>query len=279
VRFSHYEPCPRCRSNSRDSRGDNFGVYADGSGHCFSCGFHKNAKFVVPLEYQRKDDHNGSKVLPYDFTREVPARGWKWLLQYGLSYRYWQPFVGWSEQDSRLVFTVGDPTEFSIGRFIDDGGEQGGSRHGNVPAGVPSEVRPQAGPLVLAPSRLPRKWFVWGESHKTAHVFRPGQGQDIRRDQTKSTRVVLVEDLISAHKVGQYQTCIPLFGTKVFDACVPVLRHLGLPITIWLDADQQGTVQRKAANLSILTGLPTSYVFTDKDPKSCSFEQIEETLK
>src|SRR5438046_1689829 len=104
MKFSHYEPCPRCRSNGRDNRGDNLGIYADSSQHCFSCGYHKSPRFSFPVV---KETTNGSKSLPADFTREVPATAWKWLLQYGLSYRYWLPFVGWSEKDSRLVFTIG----------------------------------------------------------------------------------------------------------------------------------------------------------------------------
>jgi hypothetical protein len=180
-------------------------------------------------------------MLPADFTRQVPAAGWKWLLQYGLGFKYWQPFVGWSEKDSRLVFTVGEPTQFSIGRFI------------------PTEGR----------DTNTRKWFVWGESHTRAHIL---------GDYRQSKTVVLVEDLISAHKVGQLQSCIPLFGTKVFDAAIPVLRHIGLPVTIWLDMDQQSTIHKKASNLSLITGLPVSYRFTKEDPKLLSIERIKEEL-
>lgn len=239
-RFSHYESCPKCREIGRDNRGDNLGVYADGSKHCWSCGYHRFPSHWVAPERGRGVDIDET-MLPADFTREVPARAWKWLLQYGLGFSYWKPFVGWSEKDSRLVFTVGNPTQFSIGRFI------------------PSEEG----------TTSTRKWFVWGESHTRAHVY---------GDYRQSKTVVLVEDLISAHKIGQIQSCIPLFGTKVFDACIPVLRHIGLPVTIWLDADQQGTIQKKASNLSLITGLPVSYRFTKDDPKSLSLENIKKEL-
>src|SRR6267142_35302 len=238
MKVTHTSPCPRCRDNGKDGRGDNLVHYIDGGFHCYSCAYHRSP--TKPWLKVSKEETIDTKVLPPDFTREIPGDAWKWLLQYGLSYRYWHPFVGWSEKDSRLVFTVGQPIKFSIGRYIDIGIKESN-----------------------------KKWYVYGESHKTTHVV---------GDYLQSKRIVLVEDLISAHKVGQITSCIPLFGTKVFDACLPTLRHIGLPITIWLDKDQEGTVQKKAANLSLLTSLPVSYVFTDRDPKCLSLATIEKEL-
>jgi hypothetical protein len=242
MKVRHTEPCPRCRENGKDHRGDNLVVYADGGYHCFSCNLHRATP--QPWLPKEKVEPYESKVLPADASRAIPGVAWQWLLQYGLTYQYWKPFVWWSDHDSRLVFTVGDPhPEFSIGRYI----QQPGVDH----------------------KYASRKWFVYGESHKTPHVFgNPGE----------SSTVVLVEDLISAHKVGVITTCIPLFGTKVFDACIPALRHIRLPITIWLDKDQEGTVQKKAANLALLTGCPVRYVFTDKDAKALSMYSIKKAL-
>lgn len=57
-------------------------------------------------------------MLPTDFTKEVPAKAWKWLLQYGIPLAYWRKYVGYSESLSRLVFTCGDPVQFSVGRDL-----------------------------------------------------------------------------------------------------------------------------------------------------------------
>jgi hypothetical protein len=244
ARFDHYESCPRCTDNGRDRGRDNLAIYSDGGSHCFSCGYHRgglatgNRSVLIPSTEQL----NGTKVLPSDFTREVPARAWEWLLQYGLSWKYWSPFVGWSEKDQRLVFTIGEPVSFSMGRFLG---------------------RPEAF------TREPRKWFVYGNSHTAAHLFRP---------ETEGRCCVLVEDLISAHKVGQVTSCIPLFGTKVFNAVVPVIRHLGLPVLMWLDKDQESAAAKRATWLSMVSGLPVSYVFSDKDPKSLPTTQIMEIV-
>ncbi len=246
--FDHYEPCPRCTKRGRDSRGDNLAVYRDGGAHCFSCGLHK-----FPKHYTRPTKEvNVPTVLPTNVSREIPARAWEWLLQYGLPMSYWKPHVWWREEDSRLVFTVGEPVQFSLGRHIPMAVAEGRS----FPIGKPD-------------SHFPRKWFVWGNCHKTPHVF---------GDYRTSKEVVLVEDLISAHKIGTVGTAISLFGTRIFDSVVPALRHIRLPVVLWLDKDQEGTLQRKCQWLAALTNLPVRYVVTDKDPKELPIVKILDKL-
>ena len=240
AKFLHYQQCPKCMERGRDSRGDNCATYSDGGMHCFSCGYHVFPKHYIQPTH--KAEKINAAVLPTDFSREVPSHALKWLLQYGLPFSYWRPFIGWTEKDSRLVFTVGEGPMFSIGRYIPDG----------------SDRPPQ------------RKWYVWGESHKQAHVI---------GDYTTAKQVVLVEDLISAHKLSSITTCIPLFGTNIFPAVVPCARHIALPLVIWLDKDQEGTLQKKANWLQVMTGLPVRYVCTKDDPKCLSMEKINEALR
>ena len=238
-KFLHYEQCPRCMERGRDSRGDNFAVYSDSSGHCFSCSYHRFPKHHTPR--MEKEQVNAA-VLPIDFSREIPSHALQWLLQYELPYSYWSPFIGWSEEYSRLVFTVGTGPEFSIGRYIET------SEH-DRPA--------------------PRKWFSWGDCHKAPHIL---------GDYLQSGKIVLVEDLISAHKVSKITSCIPLFGVRIFDSVIPCLRHIGLPVVLWLDKDQEGTLQKKCEWLGVLTGLKVSYIVTKLDPKCYSLDKIKEIL-
>jgi hypothetical protein len=224
--------CPKCRDRGHDSRGNNLVLYEDGGAHCFACGHHVFPKHYNPVI---KEKPIVSSVLPSDFTREVPAVAWKWLLKYGLPMSYWRPYVGYSEKDSRLVFTVGDPTVFSIGRDIT--GESG------------------------------RKWFVWGDSHKTATAI----GES-------ATKTVFVEDIVSAHKVGRVATAVPIFGTVIHPCHLRLARYLRLPIVLWLDKDQQGTTYKKANYISMATGLPCEVVHTDLDPKELTLDEIKKEL-
>ncbi len=237
ARVVRYEPCPRCRSVNRDSRGDNLVVYDDGGAHCFSCSYHVHSKpslfLPKPIKYEQKD------TLPRDFTREVPATAWKWLLQFGLPWSYWKESCGYSPHDERLVFLVGEGPRFSIGRFVGDATKY---------------------------ERKPRKWFVWGDSHKHCEVLGDGKS------------VILVEDLVSAHKVAQVTTAIPLFGTEFHPCHLYYLMNQDKPIKIWLDKDQEGNVHKKALRLSGLVDNPVDIIVTENDPKQLSINDIKELV-
>ena len=230
------EPCPKCRALGNDTRGDNLVLYKDGGKHCFACKYH-----VFPKSYKTITDNTINNVpkslLPFDFTREVPSSALPWLLQYGLPYSYWSSMLGYSPSSERLVFQVGEPISFSIGRYV------GTSYPGS------------------------KKWYVWGDCHK--HVERIGNG----------ATVVLVEDLISAHKVASAgYLAIPLFGTHVHNPVIYFLLTTNKPVVLWLDKDQGFNVRKQALRLSSLVPQTVNIITTDKDPKCLSITTIQELL-
>jgi len=235
-RVTHYEACPKCREMGKDSKGDNLAIYMDGSSHCFSCGYHPFSGYIPAPRI--KEYHGPKNLLPSDFQREVPAIAWKWLLQYGLPYSYWSPFTGYSAKEERLVFKVGEPLQFSIGRYFG--------------------------------SEKKRKWYVWGNPHSHAEII------DTRGN---SEVTALVEDLISAHKVGQVTAAMPLFGTEVHPAHLYALRNGSRsPVVLWLDQDQYGGTYKKANRLQSLLSRPVSVVHTERDPKELSYQGIQKVL-
>lgn len=117
-------------------------------------------------------------------------------------------------------------------------------------------------------TRPPAKWFCWGDSHK--HAERLGHLRESS---------VLVEDVVSAHKVSQVEEAIPLFGTTIYPIHIAALRGTDKPIVLWLDADQAGNVQKKALRLQMLTNRPVSIVHTREDPKSLSLNEIKQVLE
>lgn len=231
-----FEACPRCRERGQDRRGDNLGVYADESAHCFSCGHHIFPRFQ--LTFVNKESHiDDSKkdILPRDFTREVPAECWKWLLQYGLSYTYWKTYCGYSPSANRLILTYGNPIQFSQGRGFTVGDS---------------------------------KWKNYGDRYALSEPI----GKELAGE------VVVVEDLISAHKVGQVTPALPLFGTTVSDIAVKALRAMDRPVVLWLDQDQYQLLPKKIHRLQTLLRHPVRYVSTVKDPKALSLEEIKNEL-
>lgn len=234
-RFVRFEPCPRCRERGQDGAGDNLGTYSDGSAHCYSCGYHIFPKFQLKHLIKEPADEKEKRVLPSDFTRDVPAEGWKWLLQYGLPYSYWKPYTGYSPKENRLILTFGNPIRFSQGRALTVGD---------------------------------RKWKFYGDGHKYVETL----GKQL------SDQVVLVEDLISAHKVAQVSSSLCLFGTNIHDKAIIELKALKRPVVLWLDADQYQLLSKKINRLQSLLNWPVRYVITDKDPKALSLDEIKSKL-
>lgn len=241
-KFIRYEPCPKCKSEGRDRAGDNLGRYSDDSSHCFSCGYHEAPKLIKILTPVKEVEDEQKAVLPSDFTREIPAAGWKWLLQYGLSYSYWKPYCGYSPTHDRLVITFGTPTKFSIGRALSTEHKDGAAK---------------------------RKWRTWGNVHKYVEIL---------GDNSKDP-IVLVEDIISAHKVAQVNPCMCLFGTHVHDVAIKELLKAKRPVLIWLDADQYSLLAAKINRIQSLLNHPVRMIYTEKDPKEYTLDEIKGILK
>lgn len=243
AKFTHHEQCPRCAARGADRRGNNLGVWADGSKYCFSCGFYVPATFrALALLGQRltledKADDKEKAVLPSDWQREIPTDGWKWLLQYGIPMSYWQTRCGYSPKENRVVFNVGSPTRFSVGRALSLGAS---------------------------------KWKVYGDKSSYVEVV----------NEQVSTEVVLVEDFISAHKVAlSGYTAIPLFGTAIHDNVIKRLQGLKRPVVLWLDGDQYENLPRKIGRLQAFLGVGVRHIQTRKDPKEYSVNEVKEILK
>lgn len=232
-----HERCPRCAGMGRDRNGNNLGVYSDGGTYCFSCGYRSAPTLRARLTQEFVKDDKAKTVLPSDFSREVPTAGWKWLLQYGLSYSYWKAHCGYSEKENRLIFPIGSPTRFAAGRNLDPMGAS--------------------------------KWKIYGDKSSYVEVL----GEQLSRE------VVLVEDIVSAHKVASNGTlCIPLFGTAIGDLVLKRLITLGKPVALWLDSDQYIHLPKKLARIQTLTGLKARSITTKLDPKECSSVLIKQML-
>ena len=239
-RFVGLEQCPRCAENGRDRHADNLAVYSDGGSHCFSCGYHKapQLKYLIALKPEEPTYDYKKAVLPSDWQRQIPTNAWKWLLQYGLPMSYWKTHCGYSPKEERLVFPIGTPIRFSIGRYVGD-------------------------TLVGA-----TKWKVYGDKSSYVEVI----------SEHLSEQVVLVEDIISAHKIAQVASAIPLFGTIITDNVLAKLRELNRPVRLWLDEDQYSLLPKKIGRLQSLLDVPVSHITTRKDPKGYSELQIKGIL-
>lgn len=234
--MSTREPCPKCRDRGADRSGDNLITMSSGNKKCFACGYYVSSKPWKSI-MQKEDINYDTKSLPTDFTREVPAKGWKWLLQYGLSYSYWKEFTGYSPKEDRLIIKVGNPVRFSQGRDLSGTGT---------------------------------KWKTYGKPHDDVTIL---------GESSESTCTVLVEDMISAHKVAQVHPCMCLFGTNINSRQIIHLTKTNKPVILWLDGDQLPAMKKKVNKLSLFLPNTIKVIHTDKDPKEFTLTEIKNTLK
>jgi len=94
----------------------------------------------------------------------------------------------------------------------------------------------------------------------------------------RSSTCVLVEDIVSAIKVGRYCQAMPLFGTNCRARRLAALKLLGIEnLIIWLDPDALSkalTISSEARTY----GFETKVLGTGADPKDHTAEKIKELI-
>lgn len=106
------------------------------------------------------------------------------------------------------------------------------------------------------------KWFSQGKIHEIIHPL-----------QVKNRFAILVEDIVSAIKVSKICGAIPIFGSSVSTKQILRLKSIVDEVWFWLDPDMRGK-SLKLAHISNTLGLTAHTIFSDKDPKEHSHEEI-----
>ena len=89
----------------------------------------------------------------------------------------------------------------------------------------------------------------------------------------KTTPIILVEDLLSAIKIGRIGIAMPLFGSEASTHLLMRLKDHCKAVIVWLDSDKwknSHDIVKRAQSI----GLPAMSVFTNLDPKEYNDEQI-----
>lgn len=240
--------CPKCRELGKDISHDNLANYSDGHSYCYSCGYYifpsgneKITQFTQPKQVLQKH----TMLLPEDCTNTYPERALNWIKQYEISENTLNLHnCVWSDTHSRLLFPI-----YSV--------------DGNL-------LAYQGRDFSLDKTKKLPKWYGEGNLKDTFNIL--GQGNIL----------VLTEDIISAIKVSMCGVmAMPLYGCVVGRERFKHLYKLygdTVGIYIWLDPDKR-TEALKEAKLGQLCGLHTHPIFSNKDPKEHSYEEIREILK
>ena len=240
--------CPKCAERGKDKHADNLGIYSDGHHHCFSCGYTSNASTEARLRPQVKQQQ-AMPALPEDTDTWLPPEAMDWLHQYFNDTADF-PLCYWSESNRWLIFPIMDKdmTHMLAWQYRYFGTNE---RH--------------------------PKWKSYGISENLLHILGTNIFNTSNHHATSS--LVLVEDLLSAVKVGHITPTLCLFGSNISLKRLAVLKTLGYTnIIIWLDWDKRDYAIKTAQQAQTL-GLQTRVIHTQLDPKEYSYEDIQQCLK
>lgn len=243
--------CPRCASFGEDTREDNLAIYEDGHEFCFSCRYYKPPSTMSLLRSSLYSFPNASLQslslkeppdLSQDrFTLDLPNLPRLWLDHYGIT------------RDEQLKHNI----TFDLDRNLLICPVYDGDR------------------LVSMSGR----YFGRDQSHPRyiTHHYR----KDFYKLFTASTPTpifVLVEDFISAIKVGRQFNCIPLLGSYIPLKLVLSLIFQQPTLRIWLDRDKaQEAIKFSAMARQYIPNCAT--IITEEDPKYYNDNQIKDIIK
>ena len=219
---------------------DNLGRYSDGSAFCFGCHYVERANvspFVGERDGKVKESTTGVK-LPDDATG-LDGRGHSFLAQYELDgAAVVRAGLKWSPSWEQLLFPL-----------YDEHGELCcvQARNFNVKRAAKA------------------KYYNMGDKSESCTYY------------GTTDTVVLVEDCVSAIKIGVVETGFPLLGTSITRERLRWLSKRFKRIIVWLDADKYREA-RDIADAAKLLGVAVKTVYTEHDPKTYSIEQIKEFL-
>lgn len=236
--WTHNGPCPKCGSR------DNLGHWDDGSLFCWGCHYYKSPQGgVFRKPYERTKVSEALKYpLPDDFGTDFSEEAVQWLAKYGLSVpRAIANGIGFSASKKQLIFRVlGADRELLWwqSRNLDP---------------------------VIAKRK---KYFNGGDPIDIRPIYGESLGQ----------RLVLVEDIVSAIRVGAVFPSMPLLGSYLPRQKLVRLARLYSSLWVWLDSNKFKEAQEISKQAKML-GLESRAIYTDLDPKCYSDDQIKEILK
>lgn len=182
------------------------------------------------------------EYLPADFTTELPLEGRLWLYSAGLSPKDWKRYgVGYSETQRRVILPVYDDK-------------------GNLVWQQQRAIFDGQRPKYLQPSR--------DKGGTLCHIVPAGATRK---------RVVVVEDIMSAYRVGRVLPTASILGTKLSSGQAKELAKYS-EVTTWLDGDRAGRDGAKAIRKSLGLVTKVTNVQTELDPKEYSDHDIRRIL-
>lgn len=246
------ERCPECARNGNDRSGDNLVRYDDGHAFCFACGYREHAyssslsylrkKLLVPSDDVMTPIEDILGELTYNYAHEAQ----QWINKYGITeLECVRNQIQWSPSKQLLVIPVIDHTTDEIVAY--------NCRYfGNNPK-HPKYINE----------------YPYGKAKAQRLALKCPERSPL-------PILVLVEDLVSAIKVGRQAPCMALLGTHIspwlYVACIRYAMAHNYVLAVWLDPDKK-LVSIKHSRL-FRQVVPSYPIISDKDPKYYNDNEI-----
>lgn len=180
-------------------------------------------------------------VLPSDYTQEIPPRAAIWFYKYGISAELAAEYgIGYTPELDRIVLPVFEDDEL-----------------------VAVQMR------AVDPWRKPKYLNPAGPKVSSA-VFQSAPATGV---------TVVVEDILSAIKIGKVAHATSILGTNMTDARALKIASRNHTAVIWLDGDKAGLKGFVPAERQLsMLGMTVRRVKTTDDPKTYSLEEIRNII-
>jgi hypothetical protein len=253
--FLRHTSCPSCGSR------DNLARYDDGSAFCFGCHFTERGTESAFVRDRRRsliqDEEVPTISLPKDAETNLPGCVVKYLSTYGISVR-----------EALGIGVLSSPYKRQlIYPYYTDNGD--GTR--TLACYQARNFDQQAsGP----------KYFNKGKTTDIVPIIHCSIGSSANGAAGKryNGRLVITEDALSALKVARQCDAMPALGTNVPVKKLQIISRTYTRLTVWLDSDKWREARHIADNFKWL-GLSADTIFTEKDPKEYSDDEIKGYLK
>jgi DNA primase len=109
-----------------------------------------------------------------------------------------------------------------------------------------------------------------------------GSKKELFRSGTQAAKVqylVIVEDMLSAMRVGEHAATVALRGTKCPDKCLVDLYRTTNRYILWLDSDEPGQKAARKLGERLTWAGKVRYIKSELDPKCYSAQEIEWRIK
>lgn len=244
--FIRHTGCKRCGSS------DALAHYSDGGQFCFACGVASGSspeKFVATDAFLEDEDEEKVPPPPKDLSHDFPPHVLEWLKPTGITvYELIRAGYFYSRFERGLVRLLDNRENSTIYPPISS-------------RSCPWEIRKSFGAKkrgLLYGIQGPKTLFRGSKEQTNGDI----QPEDGRREGS----ICLVEDSLSAIKVGREIQTFPLFGSSISNSKLSRLASNKRHVYTWLDSDKYNSAKLIAERINML-GVKTSVICSDLDPK------------